>query len=109
MAILSEYIKQSDFLQAKHGFLLSPEEQKRRYVIRHILFDRGINREDYQKQFGCEVQKDFPEIIKWEQAGLATISADHITLTEEGFSLSDYLGPQLISSDVRKRTGIINI
>ncbi len=109
MSILAEYMGQTDFLQAVHGFLLPPEEQKRRYAIRHLLFDTGINRKDYQKHFGGEAQKDFPEIIEWEQAGLAAITAEHIALTEEGFALSDYLGPQLISDDIRKRmydTGI---
>lgn len=103
MAILSEYIKQTDFLQATHGFLLSPEEQKRRYVIRHLLFDTGINRKDYQKHFSNEVQKEFPQMAEWEQAGLVTISTDHVALTEDGFALSDYLGPRLISPDVAEK------
>ena len=109
MSILTEYMGQTDFLQAVHGFRLPPEEQKRRYAIRHLLFDTGINRKDYQIHFGGEAQKDFPEIIEWEQAGLAAITAEHIALTEEGFALSDYLGPQLISDDIGKRmydTGI---
>lgn len=105
--ILSNYMKQSDFLHAVHGFVLSQEEQKRRYVIKHILFGRGINREDYQRNFGRDVQQEFPQLVEWEKAGFVTKTASHITLTEEGVALSDYLGPQLISEDVRKRMAML--
>lgn len=103
LSILTDYINRTDYLQITHGFLLSPEEQKRRYTIKHILFGRGIHRKDYRKHFGTEAQLDFPQIIEWEQSGYVTIEEDYITLTEEGFALSDYLGPQLISSDVQKK------
>ena len=46
----------------------------------------------------------FPQIKEWEQDGYVAIEKDYITLTEEGFALSDYLGPQFISQEVRKKT-----
>lgn len=100
---LEEYIGQENYLQVKHGFLLSEEEQKRRYVIRHILFGKGILREDYKEHFGGDVVRDFPLINGWCQEGYAVQSEKYITLTENGLALSDYLGPQLISEEVRER------
>lgn len=108
LSILETYLQIKNYLQVSHGFLLSLEEQKRRYIIRHILFGRGINREDYRSHFSKEAQDDFPILAEWEKNEYLTITNDFITLTEEGFSLSDYLGPQLISSDVQRKmnTGV---
>ena len=104
IASIKEYIGRSDYLQVPHGFLLSREEQKRRYVIKHILFGKGINCKDYREHFQDEVTEAFPQIKEWEQDGYVAIEKDYITLTEEGFALSDYLGPQFISQEVRKKT-----
>ena len=103
LAILETYLQAGNYLQVSHGFLLSPEEQKRRYAIRHILFGRGISCKEYRNYFSREVQEDFPVIAEWEKNGYVTITNDFVTLTEKGFSLSDYLGPQLISPDVQRK------
>lgn len=100
---LEEYIRQENYLQVNHGYLLSEEEQKRRYVIKHILFGRGILQEDYRKNFGGNVLQDFPLLMGWCEEGYAVQSEEYITLTEKGLALSDYLGPQLISEEVRER------
>lgn len=103
MKRLDEYIKQQDYMKISYGFLLSQEEQRRRYVIKHILFGKGINLEDYHKHFGSEVQLDYPQLGEWMKQGYAVKRESSIGLTEEGFVLSDYLGPQLISPMVAQR------
>lgn len=103
LSILKEYIEQQDYLQINHGYVLSVEEQKRRYVIRHILFGMGINRQEYRENFGGEADRDFPVLKEWVEAGYAMTGDAWITLTDKGFALSDYLGPQLISQEVRQR------
>lgn len=100
---LSMYIRQKDFLTAGHGYILSEDEQKRRYAARHILFGNGILSEDYRKHFGSEAEEDFPVIKEWINKGYAYINNGFITLTEEGIALSDYLGPCFISEEVRGR------
>ena len=101
--IVKEYIHRKDYLQVDYGFFLNEEEQKRRYVIKHILFGEGIYREDYHKHFGTEPEEDFSLLKTWMEKGYAKRTERGIAFTEEGFSLSDYLGPQLISEEVRKR------
>lgn len=101
--ILESYIGQRDYCRPSHGFLLSGEEQRRRYVIKHILFETGIDRRDYRQHFAGEPEFDFPCLKGWIADGYAVSADDRIYLTEEGFLLSDYLGPQLISEEVRRR------
>lgn len=102
-AILQDYIKQEEYLQVTHGFWLSKEEEKRRYVIRHILFGRGVCRKDYRAHFGSEAEDDFPLLSDWAGAGYAVKGEEFFSLTRQGLALSDFLGPQLISDEVRAR------
>lgn len=104
LSILEQYLQQKDFLTISHGILLNQEEQKRRYVIRHILFGRGICQEDYQEHFEAEVTEEFPLFLEWEKMGYLTRGGKYLTLTREGLALSDYLGQQLISPVVRERS-----
>lgn len=102
-AILQEYIGQEDYLQVAHGFVLSEEEERRRYIIRHILFGRGILLEDYRQNFGGQAEEDFPQLEGWVTSGYARKEGGFLALTEEGLALSDFLGPQLMSEDVKRR------
>ncbi len=105
-SILQNYMEQEDFCNAAHGFLLSPEEEKRRYAIKHVLFGKGISLADYRKNFGSEVERDFPFLLEWVENGHAVLGEGFLSLTEQGFALSDYLGPQLISDKVRRLMGL---
>lgn len=101
-----------DFSKISHGILLSEEEQKRRYVIRHLLIRPGIALERYKEAFGSLVWEDFPVLKEWmregwlqkEEAGRRQNETEYfLTLSEEGMSLSDYLGPMLISEEIREK------
>lgn len=97
---LDEYERTEDFTRITHGIFLSEEEQKRRYVIRHLLIAPGIDRRRYRERFGGEVTEDFPVLKNWAACGFVR-EAGFLSLTKEGLGLSDYLGPQLISPGVR--------
>ena len=79
---------------------------KRRYVIRHLLIHPGLDLEQYKEYFGSEAQADFPLLKLWLEKGYAEKiirgTKQYLDLTETGMGLSDYLGPQLISRQVRK-------
>ncbi len=109
---IRQYEETNDYCEISHGFLLSPDEQKRRYAIRHLLILPGLCRETYQELFHSDIYEDFPLLKEWLADGYLQESgaenARHssgawISLTETGLGLSDYLGPQLISNDVRKK------
>lgn len=104
MMQLEDYENTKDFMDIKHGIILSEEEQKRRYVIRHLLIRPGMDLGRYRALFGSEALEDFSVLNQWIEQKFAVRCArtGYITLTESGFGLSDYLGPQLISPKVKK-------
>ena len=100
---LRQYEETEDFGQITHGFVLSEDERKRRYVIRHLLILPGLDERRYREYFHSEARIEFPELEKWLTAGYLERRGDYLALTDEGLGLSDYLGPQLISPEVRAR------
>lgn len=103
ISLVENYIRKKDYMNVAFGYLLSDDEQKHRYVIKHILFGQGISRKDYRQHFGGEAEQDFEPIAKWLDEGYAVRTENYITLTDQGIALSDYLGPQLISDEVREK------
>lgn len=101
---LREYENTQDFSKITHGILLSEDELKRRYVIRHLLIRPGLLLRRYQEHFGSAAAEDFPVLSDWADKKYAeekTFRGDtYFTLTETGMGLSDYLGPMLTSSQI---------
>lgn len=100
---LEQYMQEEDYLKITHGYLLSEEEQRRRYVIKNILFCCGLSKEEYKGLFSGQPEEDFPVIRNWISKGYVYEREGRIVLTEKGISLSDYLGPMLISDEVREK------
>lgn len=101
---LQTFTATKDFTEITHGIFLSEEEQKRRYVIRHLLIRPGVDEVQYRQRFGSGILDDFPLIMRWMKEDYVTRENDgYLTLTDEGMGLSDYLGPQLISENVRRK------
>ena len=100
---LKRYLDTNDHRKITHGFFLNKEEEKRRYIIKNILFTSGLDRENYKESFGEDVEKEFPILTTWMEKGYLKEEKDTLKLTAEGMALSDDLGPQLISSSVKGR------
>ena len=100
---LKWYLDTNDHRKITHGFFLNKEEEKRRYIIKNILFTSGLDRENYKESFGEDVEKEFPILTTWMENGYLKEEKDTLKLTAEGMALSDDLGPQLISSEVKGR------
>ncbi len=97
---LAEFEQTQDFTKITHGILLSDQELKRRYVIRHLLIMPGLSLDEYEKAFKNPAMEDFPILQTWMDSGYVTIQKSYLMLTETGLGLSDYLGPQLISPQI---------
>lgn len=97
---LEQYMEQEDFLPITHGYRLSEDEQRRRYVIKNILFCCGLSLDEYRELFSGQAEEDFPMLCDWVKEGYAREQSGRIVLTENGAALSDYLGPMLISDEV---------
>ncbi len=106
MRELKTFQETTDFTRITHGIFLSEDEEKRRYVIRHLLIRPGINQDRYQERFKSRLLEDFPLITQWMKEGYAVMEkGNYLALTKNGMGLSDYLGPQLISDKVSRRMG----
>lgn len=100
---LKEFEETADYTKITHGILLSLEEQKRRYVIRHLLIYPGLDKARYEERFHTSVRKDFPILGSWLEQRYIEEADGCLRLTEDGMAYSDFLGPQLISKEVRGR------
>lgn len=102
---LEEFLSKEDLLEISFGFFLDAEEQKRRYVIKHLLYGNGICLKEYEEHFHKKATEEFPILLEFETAGYATRADGQLMLTFLGRSFSDALGAQLISDKVKKRMG----
>lgn len=103
---IERYQRTEDFSFVTNGILLSDDEIKRRYVIKHLLILPGISKQAYKKAFQADLLEAFPIIKDWmEQGWLEEHYGDHdyIGLTSEGLGLSDYIGPQLVSEEIMEK------
>ena len=74
---------------------------RRRYVIRHLLIHPGLDAERYEEHFKSRAMDDFPILSRWAEQGF--LHGDRfLGLTEKGLEWSDYLGPKLISPEIKK-------
>ena len=97
---IDHYIRTTDFMTAANGFLLSTEEMQIRFIIKNLMYHRGVDLAEYEKRFGEKPDRNlFREFTDrgWiEETGLI------VRLTEEGMAYSDYIGQAFISPVVRK-------
>ena len=103
MMELQAYEQTEDFTKVTHGILLTDEELKRRYVIRHLLICPGLLLSRYEELFGTGAMEEFPILKDWQEQAYVCQKGGFLSLTEAGMELSDWLGPQLISRAVREK------
>ncbi len=100
--ILDDYIHRGEerFAQADYGFVLGPDEQRRRFVLLSLLKSPGLDLAGYRVRFGSEAVDDLPELADLARLGLARREADRLVLTAAGLERSDAIGPWLSSRSV---------
>ncbi|MDB6153257.1 MAG: Fe-S oxidoreductase, coproporphyrinogen oxidase [Chthoniobacteraceae bacterium] len=97
--IIREYAGRthSQFGLADYGCVLDADEQRRRYVIKSILRNEGLDQTLYAARFSSDPLCDFPELNDLFEHGLATHCGTSIRLTPAGIERSDTIGPWLFS------------
>jgi oxygen-independent coproporphyrinogen-3 oxidase len=103
LSIIDRFIKATDKTAITHGFILDEEEAKRRFVIKNLLFYRGLSLIDYRERFRSELLADFPLIDRLLTLLYAVNTDGFIRLTPLGLSLSDHIGPMFISPAVEAK------
>ncbi|GGS07511.1 STM4012 family radical SAM protein [Deinococcus sedimenti] len=101
--IITDFVARPDeaFAHATHGFRLGGDERRRRYLLQSLLHASGLNLAAYRAVFGTDAREDWPQLRALQEAGLATLSGDTLTLTPGGLEQSDAIGPWLYSDAVR--------
>lgn len=104
-AILAEWIAQSedDFAWATHGFWLTEEEQRRRFLILSLLQADGMLLAEFQERFPAAWLAELPEIADLIERNWLARYPDRYVLTPAGLQHSDVVGPLLYSPTVRER------
>lgn len=102
--ILDQYLQNKDHQPIVHGYLLSVEEQKRRFLLKNLFYYKGLPLARYLALFQKHPFDDFPILQQWLEANyFQTDPSGNLLPTETGLALSDYLGPQLISAEVSRK------
>lgn len=104
MDIIKGYLAydDEDFMQARHGFRLSPDEQRRRYVIQSLLTDPGLDLQAYDQRFGSACLDDLPDLRELAALGLAEQTGTMLRLNDRGYAYADTIGPWLASGHVQE-------
>jgi oxygen-independent coproporphyrinogen-3 oxidase len=92
----------ADFAVADYGFVLSDDEQRRRWLILSLLSDDGLDLAAYHRRFAALPETDFPELAELAARGFAVRDTDVLRLTPEGLARADAIGPWLFSDEVRR-------
>jgi oxygen-independent coproporphyrinogen-3 oxidase len=103
--IIDDYVGRTheQFSAADYGCELDAEEQKRRYLLKSLLRNDGLQADDYLAFFRSDLFGDFPQLTELIEDGLAVSTVDRLTLTSEGLELSDVIGPWLWSPTVQEK------
>lgn len=89
------------FAEARHGFVLGPDEQRRRYAIQSLLTDPGLDLAAYRRRFGSDALHDLPQLLELDQLGLVASGPGLLRLNDRGYAYADTIGPWLASDTVR--------
>lgn len=97
---IDHYIRTTDFMTAANGFLLSTEEMQIRFIIKNLMYHRGVDLAEYEKRFGEKPDRNL--FREFTDRGWIEETGRIVRLTEEGMAYSDYIGQAFISPAVRK-------
>lgn len=102
--IIRRYVNRdaASFAVADHGIRLGRDDRCRRFVLQSLLQCPGLDRRDYQREFGGDVFDDLPQLTHLADRGVAEIAPGRIRLTAGGVEMSDAIGPWLYSDRVRR-------
>jgi len=101
--LLDKYIERNEFFSNISFYELDNEEMKRRFLIKNLLYYRGVDLSEYKELFGTYLYEDFPIFSEFHSRKWIIERDGRIKLTPLGLSLSDYIGPMLISDVVAEK------
>jgi len=103
--VIDDYLSRpsGDFGYAEIGFRLDEVEQRRRWLLKSLLRAEGVDAAAYRDRFGTTHDGDFPQLGELVDRGW--LDPARTTLTSDGLTQSDAIGPWLVSGRVREAMG----
>lgn len=101
-SIIEEYVAADRHDSANYGFLLNPAEQKRRFILKALLHQEGLELSTYRDRFGSDAIDEHPDLEELLSIDLAVLESGILRLTTKGMAYSDAIGDEFISGDVRE-------
>lgn len=101
--IIDSYVATEDFGVAEYSFTLTPEEQRRRFLLQSLLQADGLDPVAFRMRFGAWPEEVFAEefALLGARGHLAGPDLPRTRLTAEGLAWSDGVGPLFFSPGVR--------
>ncbi|MCT4620553.1 MAG: STM4012 family radical SAM protein [Marinisporobacter sp.] len=101
--IIDDYLIETDLSHAKYGYILSVDEQKRRYILKSILKVSGLDIRDYKNKFHTSPLEEYEELRFLLKHKLLIKEDEKLYPSEKGLGYSDYIGPLFISDEVHEK------
>ncbi|MHA3916397.1 STM4012 family radical SAM protein [Halovulum sp. GXIMD14793] len=104
LGVLNRYIAKdrAAFGHVDHGIRLTRAEQARRYLLKSLLHQEGLDPARFRARFGTDPYQAFPELAVLEDTGLMS-RGPVLRLTPAGVERSDAIGPWLYSPSITER------
>lgn len=101
--IIDDYLHRDDaqFALVDHGCAVNDAERRRRWVIKSLFRNAGLDRKIYRAEFGNDVLTEFPELLPLVEHGYFKEASDRLLPTDSGLERSDALGALLFSDAVK--------
>ncbi|WFD11815.1 STM4012 family radical SAM protein [Tepidibacter hydrothermalis] len=101
--IIDNYLKEDNFDYIKYGYILSEEEEKRKYILKSILKVTGLDINMYFKRFKEISVEEFKDLSVLIKEGFLIEEKGRILPSEKGLKYSDIMGTLFISDEVKDR------
>lgn len=104
-SIIDQYTNRSaaDFSQADYGIALTQEEQQRRFIIKSLLHNSGLDTNRYRQLYGNGPAEHYPHLPQLVAEEMAVEHNHLLQLTSKGIDYSDAIGPWLYSPAIKER------
>ena len=101
-SIIQQYMARPNFNNVDYGIELNQEEQQRRFVIKSVLHNGGLDLKRYSALYEHDVLEVYPLLAELIKADMAIVQNDILQLTSMGLDYSDAIGPALYSEPIKQ-------
>lgn len=99
---IDAYINQVNKTENLSGIFLDETEEKIRFIIKNLFYYTGLDLLEYKKLFLCDALEENSILKDFLASGYAVLIDTVLKLTPLGLSISDYLGSQFISPNIKE-------